>query len=187
MVFNGHEGLSQKAPGEGNASYYYSNTRMPSTGMLRIKNKEYVVSGLSWLDREWSTSVLGRNQIGWDWFSLQLDNGTELMLFNIRENDGDTSPFSSGSFIERDGSKQHLEKTQFTVSVTDHWRSPETNIRYPAGWEISIPRQNMVLSVTPLMSNQEHRHRFMYWEGAVDVTGKGLSGKGYVELTGYGR
>ena len=185
LIFNGEDGLSRKGPERGNASYYYSNTRIDSTGTIHISGKDYEVSGFSWLDREWSTSVLSRNQIGWDWFSIQLSDWREIMLFQIRKSNGGISAFSSGSFVEKDGQKSHLAKEDFEITVSDHWRSPETGTEYPSAWRIIVPSKDINLIVRPLINNQEHQHSFSYWEGAVKVTGNNASGYGYVELTGY--
>lgn len=185
MVLNGQDGLSQKGPEKGNASYYYSNTRIESKGNIIVADKTYSVSGYSWLDREWSTSVLSRHQIGWDWFSIQFDDMREIMVFQLRKKDGSVSEFSSGSLIERDGVTHQLRKNEFEIEVLDFWRSPETGNRYPSDWKIRIPSKGLELFVSPLMKNQEHRGSFAYWEGAVTVKNEGLSGRGYVELTGY--
>ncbi|MBU2645186.1 carotenoid 1,2-hydratase [bacterium] len=185
MVFNGRDGLSQKGPEPGNASYYFSNTRIESTGTVIVDGKTYPVSGYSWLDREWSSSALSQNQTGWDWFSIQLDDWREIMLYQIREKNGSISQFSSGSFVNKDGSIVPLQKNDFQITVVDRWRSPVSGQDYPAAWIIRIPLKGLLFSVKPLMKNQEHRHSFAYWEGAVVVEGEGLSGKGYVELTGY--
>lgn len=185
MILNGKDGFSQKGSGKGDASYYFSNTRLASNGTLRIAGEEFVVSGDSWLDKEWSTSVLSREQVGWDWFSMQLNDRQEIMLFQIRESSGGISEYSSGSFIDPQGQKEHLKREAFTISVLDHWRSPVSGKRYPSAWQIRIPSKNLDLTITPMMSDQEHRHSFSYWEGAVRVSGEGVSGRGYVELTGY--
>ncbi len=185
MIFNGEAGLSQKGPEMGNASYYFSNTRIDTKGDLRIQDQSYEVSGFSWMDREWSTSALSRNQIGWDWFSIQLDDWREIMLFQIRKANGGISEFSSGSFVDKNGRKSHLKKDQFDIKLLDQWRSPETSKLYPSAWQIRIPSKKIDISVTSMMDNQEHRHSFAYWEGAVKIDGEGVSGIGYVELTGY--
>ncbi|MBT3226826.1 MAG: carotenoid 1,2-hydratase [Deltaproteobacteria bacterium] len=185
LIFNGQDGLSQKGPEEGNSSYYYSNTRIRSKGHIGIADETYSVSGFSWLDREWSTSALSRNQTGWDWFSIQLDDWREIMFFQIRKEDGGISEFSSGSFVDRDGIRLHLKKSDVEIAVVDYWRSPATDKRYPSAWNIRIPTKNLEFFMEPLQKNQEHHHRFAYWEGAVQVRGDGISGKGYAELTGY--
>ena len=140
---------------------------------------------MSWFDREWSTSALGEDQEGWDWFSLQLDDGREIMLYQLRLKDGGIDPFSAASFIEKDGTVKHLKADDFEILALDTWKSPETGTLYPSKWKVTIPEQDIQLTVTPAISNQELLLSFTYWEGAVKVVGDSLSGKGYVELTGY--
>lgn len=185
IVLQGDKGLSQKSSGEGNASYYFSQTRIQSSGTISINEESYSVGGLSWLDREWSTSVLGEDQVGWDWFSIQLDDGREIMLYQLRLKDGGVDQFSSGSFIEKDGRVKHLKSDDFEIEVLDTWKSSETGITYPSKWKVTIPEQDIEIIVTPRLNNQELLLTFTYWEGAVKVSGEGVSGKGYVELTGY--
>jgi len=185
MILNGQDGLSRKGPEVGAASYYFSITRLGSNGTLCSMDGCYDVTGFSWLDREWSTSVLSRNQVGWDWFALQLDDMREIMLFQIRETGGGISPFSSGSLVDEQGRKTHLTSTQVSITVLDDWQSPKSGKKYPSKWRIRIPHEGLELLLQPLMKDQEHRHSFAYWEGAVGVSGSGVTGRGYVELTGY--
>lgn len=185
IVLQGDRGLSQKSSDVGNASYYFSQTRIRSSGTITIAGQKFEVTGLSWLDREWSTSALGENQEGWDWFSMQLNDGREIMLYQLRLKDGGVDQFSSGSFIEKDGSVVHLNSEDFKIEVLDNWKSPETKKIYPSKWKVAIPEYDIELIVTPLLNNQELLLSFTYWEGAVKVLGEGISGKGYVELTGY--
>jgi len=185
IVLQGDKGLSQKSSGEGNASYYFSQTRIQSSGTISINEESYSVGGLSWLDREWSTSALGENQEGWDWFSIQLDDGREIMLYQLRLKDGGFDQFSSGSFIEKGGRVKHLKSDDFEIEVLDTWKSSETGITYPSKWKVTISEQDIEIIVTPRLNNQELLLTFTYWEGAVKVSGEGISGKGYVELTGY--
>jgi len=185
IVLQGDKGLSQKSGERGNASYYFSQTRLKSAGTIAIGGQRFEVSGLSWLDREWSTSALGEHQEGWDWFSIQLDDGREIMLYQLRLKGGGVDPFSSGSYVRKDGSVEQLNAGDFEIEPLSSWKSPETGIVYPSKWKIKIPEQGMELTVTPLLKNQELLLSFTYWEGAVKFTGDGLSGKGYVELTGY--
>lgn len=181
----GDQGLSQKSQGAGNASYYFSQTRLRTTGTIQIQNQRYSVSGFSWLDREWSTSSLGKNEMGWDWFSLQLADNREIMLYIIRQKDGDISPYSAGTLVNADNSIFPLKKADFTIRPLKKWKSPDTGIEYPSGWKITIPKADLQLEVIPYIKNQEHTHRFIYWEGAVKVSGASQQGKGYVELVGY--
>lgn len=187
IVLNGHEGLSQKSAEPGNASYYYSITRMAATGTLRIGGAALPVSGLAWLDREWSTSMLADNQSGWDWFSLQLADGSELMYFHLRRKDGSDDPASAGSWVGLDGHKSPLARDDIAVEVLDHWQSPG-GYPYPSRWRLTVNSTRQRLDIKPVLADQEFRHDAHYWEGAVDVTdtetGQPL-GRGYVELTGY--
>jgi predicted secreted hydrolase len=188
-VLQGEDGYSRKGPEPGNASYYYSLTRMDADGTVIVDGKSYTVSGLGWMDHEFSTSALGPEQVGWDWFSLQLDDGTDLMVFQLRRADGKPDGFSSGSVVAADGSSRTLAPGEFTITPTDEWRSPHTGGVYPSGWRVTVPSAGLDLMVTPHLEDQEMLLSFTYWEGAVEVTGMAngapVSGNGYVELTGY--
>ena len=187
-VLNGIDGLSQKSADPDNASYYYSITRMQTDGRLRIGARDYTVSGLSWLDREWSTSALAANQVGWDWFALQLDDGAELMFYGLRQSDGSWDSASAGTFVDADGVATHLTADDADITVLDDWASPAGGT-YPARWLLQVPRFGLELTVTPVIADQELFTTVRYWEGAVDVAGKRnrlpVNGRGYVELTGY--
>jgi len=185
IVLQGDKGLSQKSQEPGNASYYFSQTRIDTSGSILIDGSEFKVRGLSWIDREWSTSALGENQEGWDWFSIQLNDGREIMLYQLRLKDGGVDPFSSGSIVNKNGDLTPLKAADFEIEVLDTWKSSKTGIEYPSKWQISIPKHDIELNVVPLLQDQEFLHSFIYWEGAVKVSGEGFSGKGYVELTGY--
>lgn len=189
-VLNGKDGLSQKSAAEGNASYYYSISRLRSKGTLQIAGETHTVSGDSWLDREWSSSVLAGDQRGWDWFALQLSDGSDLMFYNIRKNDGSQDEHSAGTWISKDGKARHLSRDELALIVTGEWESPEGGT-YPSRWDIRLPEFDLMLTVTPVIDNQELFTTVRYWEGAVDVTGQRnhapIEGRGYVELTGYAR
>lgn len=187
IVLQGDKGLSRKGPKEGNASYYFSQTRIASRGVITIDGKDHAVTGDSWLDREWSTSALESDDVGWDWFSIQLDDQREIMLFQIRKKEGGISRFSTGKIVRRDGSTRTLENDSFEITVTDWWRSPNSGIKYPSGWIIETTQSPKRLTVTPRIKNQEHLHSFIYWEGAVSVESEESRGVGYVEMTGYER
>lgn len=182
LVLQGEQGLSKKS--KNNASYYYSLTRLDTKGYIYINEEKFSVNGLSWLDREWSTSALSKEQSGWDWFSLQLDDNKELMLYQLRLKNGGIDEFSSGSLIDEKGNIINLKKSDFELKVLDYWKSPDTNVKYPSKWELNIPKYNINLEIEPFINNQELNITFAYWEGAVKVKGTN-SGKGYVELTGY--
>ena len=187
-VLNGIDGLSQKSADPKNASYYYSITRMQTEGTLRIGERDYAVSGLSWLDREWSTSALAADQVGWDWFALQLDDGSELMLYGLRLKDGSWDSASAGTFVNADGAATHLDADDAEIIVLDNWASPEGGT-YPARWQLQVKRFGIDVTVTPVINDQELFTTVRYWEGAVDVVGERnqlpVGGRGYVELTGY--
>jgi predicted secreted hydrolase len=187
-VANGVEGLSLKSSEPGNASYYYSITRLQTDGRVRIGERNFEVSGLSWLDREWSTSALAANQAGWDWFALQLSDGSDLMFYSLRGKDGRRDEASAGTWVSAAGEVARLENPEVEITVLDTWSSPEGGT-YPARWRLEIPRIGLDVTVTPLIANQELSNMVRYWEGAVDVEGivkeRAIGGRGYVELTGY--
>ncbi len=185
LVLQGDRGLSQKSSEPGNASYYYSVTRIKTEGSIKVDGSEFEVQGLSWLDREWSTSALSEKLEGWDWFSIQLDDGREIMLYQLRKKDGSIDTHSAGTLIEKDGSTIALEASEFNIEVLSTWESPETGVTYPSKWQVSIPEYGIDLTVVPYQPNQELNLSFVYWEGAVSASGSGTSGSGYVELTGY--
>jgi len=188
-VLHGEQGLSRKSAEPGNASYYYSLTRMPVSGTLRLGATTLPVEGLAWMDREWSTSALGPDQVGWDWFALQLDDGRELMLYRLRQRDGGVAPESGGSLVAADGTTRGLDRDAVEVLVTDHWTSPRDGTRYPAGWRLRVPSAALDVVVTPLLRDQELDLAARYWEGAVRIDGtadgRPVGGSGYVELVGY--
>ena len=186
-VLNGNQGLSQKSAEPGNASYYYSITRMAAKGVLTVSGQDIPVTGLAWLDREWSTSMLAEYQAGWDWFSLQLDDGTDLMYFRLRHKDGSDDTTSSGMLIAPDGHSTRLAREDVSIEPLGSWESPAGG-RYPAGWRLAIKPGNHIIEVRPVLADQEFRHDARYWEGAVDVLDTAANkplGRGYVELTGY--
>lgn len=190
VVLHGQNGYSRKGESPSNASYYYSQPRFRAEGSLEIGGVIHPVDGLAWKDHEFSTSVLDQNQIGWDWFSLQFEDGPALMLFQLRERDGSISDSSSGTFIDTQGNPMHLKKSEFEIRVLDQWRSPHTQGVYPAGWEIRLDDPGCLLQVQPRMADQEiHFPAVTYWEGAVQFegtcNGQPARGNGYIELTGY--
>jgi predicted secreted hydrolase len=192
-TLEGDRGLSAKSPEPGNASYYYSLTRLLTEGTLTINGNVYQVSGVSWKDHEFSTSSLSQNAVGWDWFALQLDNNREIMLYQIRNKDGSIVPTSHGTVINADGSAEHIQLKDFKIEALDHWTSPRTKAVYPSKWRVTIQAASgpIVLEITPLMANQELTSTTPYWEGASQISGTAngqqVQGYGYVELTGYNR
>lgn len=188
-VLQGDHGLSQKTAVAGNASYYYSLPRMPSRGSVTVDGHTYQVTGTSWMDREWSTSSLGAGEVGWDWFALQLSDGSEFMHYNLRHHDGSADPLSAGADIPPQGEKVRLSRDEVHIEVLDTWKSPHSGATYPARWRISVPSRQLVLDITPAQADQELPVSVHYWEGAVRIQGtregQPLTGRGYVELTGY--
>jgi predicted secreted hydrolase len=190
-VLQGDRGYSRKGSQPGQASYYYSLTRLASTGQVSIGDQTYQVEGLSWMDHEFSTSYLSEDQVGWDWFALQFDEGSELMVFRIRTKDGSADPYSSGTLVAPDGSSRNLNRDDFQISVKETWESPRTNAVYPARWVLEIPEAGISLEIEPYLADQELDVAYIYWEGAVrlrgEYSGRVVQGSGYVELTGYAR
>jgi predicted secreted hydrolase len=188
-ILQGDQGYSAKGPQPGNASYYYSLSRLQTEGTLQVGDAQHEVEGLSWMDHEWSTSALGAGQVGWDWFSIQLDDGSELMVFQLRQEDGSIDPFSSGTFIAADAATRQLGVESFEIRVQDTWRSPHTGAIYPSRWTITVPSEDLTLQIEPYLADQELTVSYAYWEGAVEATGtragQPVSGGGYAELTGY--
>lgn len=188
-ILQGNAGLSVKGAQPGNASNYYSLVRQESRGTVSVNGDTFMVSGLSWKDHEYMTSALAPEDVGWDWFGLQFYNGTALMLFQIRQADGSVTRFSSGTFVAGDGGVIPLELSDFRIKTTDRWTSDQSGATYPIAWEIEIERIGLTLRGAALMANQELRLSRTYWEGAVALEGRyqgmPISGRGYVEMTGY--
>ena len=189
LVKQGERGLSRKGAAPGNASHYYSIPRMRSEGTLALRGERRAVSGESWFDREWSTSALEEGQVGWDWFALRLDDGSELMLYRMRRSDGSLDPFSSAMFTRSGLEPRALGSSEFTLRETARWTSPSSGASYPSRWTIEVPALGLACEVEPLVADCELRVAVRYWEGAVRVSGtldaRAISGRGFVELTGY--
>jgi predicted secreted hydrolase len=185
MVLQGDRGLSQKGAEPGNASYYYSLTRLPTAGTIRVGQATFSVTGNSWFDREWSSSALAADQAGWDWFALHLNDGRDLMYYQMRGTDGNAQRFSSGVLVDVDGTATRLAHDQVNLAVQGEWSS-ERGTRYPVEWRLQVPDHDLDLSVTAAFDDQEMALTVHYWEGAVDVSGS-HSGVGYLELSGYAR
>lgn len=189
-VLHGDRGLSVKGLEPGNASYYYSLVQQPTAGTVTIKGRSYDVTGVTWKDHEYSTSSLSPGTVGWDWFSMQFDNGSALMLYLLRHEDGTLESTSGGTYITTTGETQPLSWQDWQIEVLDTWKSPRSKAVYPAQWSIAIPKLDLTLQAKPMMSNQElNTATATYWEGAVAFEGmqqgQALQGTGYVELTGY--
>jgi predicted secreted hydrolase len=189
LVLNGDRGYSRKSEESPLiASLYFSSTDLETTGTVKVGDAFFPVHGKSWFDREISSRGLAKNEAGWDWFALQLDDGQEIMLYLIRKKDGSTGRHSSGTLVYNDGSFSLLAKDDFNVTVMKYYTSTRTKKRYPSQWEITIPRENLKLLVTPFMEDQEFTGGEMrggaYWEGACRIEGS-VQGRAYVEMTGY--
>ncbi len=187
-ALHGDGGLSHKSDTVGNASYYYSLSRLRTSGTITLGDAEFEVSGTSWMDHEFSTSALGDRAQGWDWFGLHLDDQRDLMLGRIRLIDGGIEPAFGGLLVQPDGSTRYLDADSFTITVLETWISPHTGAEYPARWllEVDTGEDKMLsMTLTPLLADQELiEGAIIYWEGAVQIEGD-VTGYGYAELTGY--
>jgi predicted secreted hydrolase len=188
LVRHGDDGYSQKGSEPGNASAYFSWTRLAVRGELELSGRKLAVSGAAWFDHEWGTSQLGEGVAGWDWFSLRLDDGRDLMLYRLRREDGSVDPFSAGTVAGADGQATRLHADDFTIEPTGSWTSPSSGASYPSGWRLRVPDHGIDLTVRPLIENAEvdgsRSTGVVYWEGPVAASGS-AKGEGYVELTGY--
>jgi predicted secreted hydrolase len=193
IVLEGVGGLSRKADGVGEASYYYSYPRLDTGGRLRVGDTNDEVTGLSWFDHEFSTSSLGKDQVGWDWFCIQLDSQEEIMLYAMRDKSGAMDPVSEGTWVKKDGTTERLQPGSFSIGRLGSWTSSKSGATYPSGWRVLIPGHHADLTVTPGMKDQELHLTKMgaldYWEGACSIEGHvnsaSVTGVGYTELTGY--
>jgi predicted secreted hydrolase len=194
-VLHGDDGYSLKGESAERASCYYSLTRLETHGAIVLDGSRIQVTGESWMDHEFSSAPLEENLVGWDWFSLQLSNGADVMVYLMRARGGTSSPASNGTFIRPSGEVLRLTRDQIEIEVLNHWTSPHSGGRYPSLWRLRIPILDIELLITPNLADQElltpESTRVTYWEGSVDAAGsmdhKPLSGKGYIELTGYAR
>ena len=191
FVFQGPNGFSLKGSDKTSASHYYSFTRLQTEGTVKIRGQTTKVRGESWMDKEFGSNQLSANQIGWDWLSLQLNDGREVMLYLLRDNQGRVD-FAQGSLVSRTGEVRYLTAGEWSIHSSDIWKSPETDAEYPAHWAVKLPEADLEIVVVPELANQENRSRIVedlfYWEGLVrvqDPEGRPI-GHGYVELTGYG-
>lgn len=183
VVLQGDRGLSRKGAGPGDASYYYSFTRLSTSGTIRIDGQRFTVSGDSWFDREWSSSALAADQAGWDWFALQLDDGRDLMFYRMRGKDGRMQAFSSGVLVNRAGDIESLSHEQLELKPVRSWTSNQ-GTDYPVAWILKVPGHALDLRIEAAFDEQEMPLTVRYWEGAVDVSGS-QQGVGYLELSGY--
>jgi len=211
VVLQGDQGFSRKGIGPGQASFYYSLTRLAVSGSIHIDGRRLAVTGQAWMDREWGTTQLAAHLAGWDWFSLQLDDGREIMYYQLRQHDGSADTLSRGVVVDAAGCTIPLASAETTLEVTQWWTSPAGR-RYPGRWRMTLPGAGIQLDIEPLLADQEWNRSIRYWEGAVRVQGlqnaaakiihtpgktaergpgsgdginQQLAGRGYVELTGY--
>ena len=189
-VIHGTNGISQKAEGEGRASHYVSLTRLPAKGTIEVDGKPYAVAGLAWMDHEFFTHQLEPTQSGWDWFSMQFDDGSELMLFRLRRKDGTADPYSAGTYVDAKGRSRHLTVSEFSLTPGNTWTSAETGAHYPIAWKVTAPSLGLDAAVSTRLKQQELTGKTMaYWEGAIEVTakkeGRSVKAVGYLEMTGY--
>ncbi|MBZ0168721.1 Hydroxyneurosporene synthase (CrtC) [Candidatus Methylomirabilis lanthanidiphila] len=192
-AIHGSHGVSQKAAGPGRASHYYSLTNMATEGTLTLTGKPRTVTGSTWMDHEFGSNQLTESQVGWDWFAIQLEDGAELMLYQLRLTDGRADPHSSGSLIHPDGQVEHLPFSAFRLTPQEVWQSPKSGGRYPIRWQIQVPGRDLDLSVQAAFPDQELDTRgstlVTYWEGSVAISGtagnRPIAGVGYLEMTGY--
>ena len=189
LVLQGEQGYDRKGEGVGNASYYLAFTRMQSSGSIKIDGESFEVSGSSWMDHEWSTSALDVGQEGWDWFSIQLSNGYDLMYYQLRNQDGSVSKFTTGSLISPEGEKTTISPSDVQIEVLDRWESPHSKSVYPSSWKMEIPKFDLSLKMTPLFPDQEMNVSVRYYEGTLSVSGEmngeEIGGNGFIEMTGY--
>jgi predicted secreted hydrolase len=189
IVLQGDRGLSRKGPEPGNASFYFSVTRLAARGSVMLKGTRHDVTGSAWFDREWSTSALSEGQVGWDWFAIQFDDGRELMLYRLRRANGTTDPYNSGTLIGTDGAARRLGSDEISFMPGRRWTSPRSGASYPVEWLVSLEPFDLELEVIPMIDASELDVVVRYWEGAIRVRGregsKPVSGRGFLEMTGY--
>jgi len=189
-VIHGENGVSVKAAGGSSASHYYSIPRLETTGEIFRNGATHPFRGESWFDHEWSSSQLGKGEVGWDWICLQWEDGAALMLYRMRLENGGQDPSSSGTWIAPDGTTTHLRASDFQMTATATWKSKAGGAPYPIGWKITLPGQRAEFTVRAAVEDQELKlGPITYWEGAIDAVGmrdsKAIKGTGYLELTGY--
>jgi predicted secreted hydrolase len=187
-VLNGEQGLSRKSGEPGNATYYYSIPRVSVQGTIVRDGRPVQVHGLAWLDREWGSGSLGPQETGWDWFGLQLGDGSCLMFYSLRDRGGGKDPYSAGTWVGPDGRARALSRNDLRIAVLEHWTDPG-GARYPSRWRLVAPALGLDVTVRPILADQELLTSPRYWEGAVDVSGtragRAVTGRGYAELVGY--
>jgi predicted secreted hydrolase len=188
-VAQGDRGLDAKGAASGNASHYYSIPRLAADGEVTVAGETFTVTGVAWLDREWSTSSLDPGIVGWDWFALHLSDGSNLMFYRLRTDGGRASAYSGGTLVSADGARARLAAGDVELMILDQWTSVATGVRYPVAWRLAVPAFGVELEIQPYLENQELDLSVRYWEGAVHAAGRGpvgaLTAQGYLELAGY--
>ncbi|MGI4830411.1 MAG: lipocalin-like domain-containing protein [Janthinobacterium lividum] len=191
-VIQGTNGVSQKAEGVGNASHYISFTRMKTAGTIELNGTQFAVDGDTWMDHEFFSDSINDDEVGWDWLSVQLDDNSELMLYRLRHKDGSVDPYSSGTFVDREGKAVHLALRDFTMTQKGAtWKSQQTGAQYPIAWSVTVPQLKLQIEISTPLKSQEFVSRVgpSYWEGTIDIIGrredKAVHGAGYLEMTGY--
>lgn len=192
-VVHGENGISRKGAGDNEYSHYVSITRLSAGGSRKANGKVEALSGVAWFDHEWGPGALPAEASGWDWFSLQLSDGSELMLYRMRRADGSATPSSSGTFVPAKGPAQRVAWSDVRLTPADQWTSPHSGARYPSGWGLEVRSIGLEARVTPVLADQElvtsKSTGVTYWEGACRVegtrAGRPISGRAYAELTGY--
>ncbi len=191
LVIHGRGGITRKGACRSCASHYYSYTRLAASGKIALGKSSFAVRGEAWMDHEYGSSQLEAQQVGWDWFSLQLHDRREVMFYRLRTNRGTSSPQSSGSLVSPDGHVEALNRSDFPCRVLSGWTSPTTHATYPSSWQCTLPKAGLVLTLVPRLLDQELSAptpgSIPYWEGDVAVLDAQHHeiGTGYVELTGY--
>jgi predicted secreted hydrolase len=189
-IIHGENGVSVKAAGSSSASHYYSIPRLETTGEIIVNGAAHTVHGETWFDHEWSSSQLGKGQVGWDWICVQWEDGAALMLYRMRLENGGVDPSSSGTWIAPDGTATHLRASDFQMTPGAFWKSAASGAQYPIAWKIMLPAQHAEFTVKAALEDQELKlGPITYWEGAIDAVGtrdgNAIKGRGYLELTGY--
>jgi predicted secreted hydrolase len=190
-ILQGPGGVNTKGHEPGEASYYYSMTRLPTHGTLRVGSQTFAVTGQSWMDHEFSSNALDKNQVGWDWMGLDLSDGNDLMVYRMRTAEG-SSDYLSGTVITPDGKARYLSSADLSFAGSDIWKSPDSGGAYPQTWKLSVAGLG-TFTVKSLMPGQElitsRTSDITYFEGAAEVLddhGK-PAGEGYLEMTGYAK
>jgi len=190
-VFHGEGGFSPKTEAGDSGSLYFSRTRMATRGTVLRAGRQVAVTGSAWLDREVFTSTLGGDQVGWDWAALNFDDGTDLMLYRLRDADG-REDFALGTRVHPDNTTEPMTSDKWQMEPLDHWESPRTGSRYPVSWKMTVTGREEPLYLEATFPEQENVSELTgihYWEGAVTirVSDNGpIIGRGFIELTGYG-